>query len=337
MNIFQYLGLPENHRKSSNKVTQYVKHWDEVTDKHKNGKEFVTQIKKDGVCALVVIDFGSARIFSRTGKPFTNLYCMEKQIDELKLADGVYMGELWLPKSVCSLEELSGMVNPNRVKPLDKVQNNKLRMLKLSLFDTVDVSEFVAGYSAKTYLARYNILRASYSEATFESPNSILNNWHPHIEVLVTTPANQMSLDGSLERAIYYGEEGIVIRDPNADWEAGHKGWRVMKMVRGVDYDLECVGYEEGTGKYKGKVANLIFKWKGGETIKCMLGKGWTHKDASDMFAAIEFTNIDIRDKHPADPRGEIFQVYALEESSKGKLRLPKVGELRFDKAYGDV
>lgn len=57
-----------------------------------------------------------------------------------------------------------------------------------------------------------------------------------------------------------------------------------MKIVRGVSYDLECVGIEEGTGKYKGKVANLIFRWKEGKTVKAMLGKGWTHHDAKQMF-----------------------------------------------------
>ena len=36
-------------------------------------------------------------------------------------------------------------------------------------------------------------------------------------------------------------------------------------------------------------------------------------------------------------PIGKIFQVYALQESSHDKLRLPKVGELRFDKIIADI
>ena len=116
-----------------------------------------------------------------------------------------------------------------------------------------------------------------------------------------------------------------------------------MKKVRGVDYDLLCIGYEEGTGKYKGKVANLIFQWKDGKTIKCMLGKGWTHDMAEDMFKAIQVSQNIYSDfaarKAVAglSPIGKIFQVYALEESSKGKLRLPKVGEQRHDKGQADV
>jgi len=41
--------------------------------------------------------------------------------------------------------------------------------------------------------------------------------------------------------------------------------------------------------------------------------------------------------EHKDSPVGKIFQVYALEESSKGKLRLGKVGERRFDKDEADV
>jgi ATP-dependent DNA ligase len=144
-------------------------------------------------------------------------------------------------------------------------------------------------------------------------------------------------MDSILDFLISGGEEGIVIIDLDANWVAGHKGWRKMKKVRGVDYDLTCIGYEEGTGKYAGKVANLIFNWKDGTTIKCMLGKGWTHDMAEAMFSAIEYSHMPNTGIHPNDPRGSIFQVYALEESSKGKLRLAKVGEKRHDKNKADV
>ena len=107
----------------------------------------------------------------------------------------------------------------------------------------------------------------------------------------------------------------------------------MMKIVKQVSYDLECIGVEEGEGKYKGKVANLIFRWKDGQTVKAMLGEGWTHQDASDMF---EHYISDLTFAHSyglkLGPVGKVYKVYALQESSKGKLRLPKVGERRFDK-----
>lgn len=340
MNIFEYLGLSKYHRKED-KVTQLVKHWNEVVDKNKVGKHHVVQVKKDGVCSLTIIYDGTVSIFSRTGKMFTNTKEILSNIVVMKLPDGVYMGELWVPKSVCSLEQLSGLVNPNRVKPISDELKHVPSQMIMSWFDRIDIYSFTIGSSSLPYKERHNNLelmvdkarqaaRESSQKVEVLPYTSTLVAWPPTLEAVTKAvhAAADLAIGGS---ATGYGEEGIVIRDLNAGWEAGHKGWRTMKIVRGVDYDLLCIGWEEGTGKYKGKVANLIFEWKGGKTIKCMLGRGWTHADAEEMFvcatAISKFGN----------PIGKVFQVYALEESSKGKLRLPKVGELRHDKNVADV
>jgi len=334
MNIFQHLDLPENHRKS-NKVTQLVKHYDDVTEKNKTGKRFATQIKRDGVCALTVISSGTVAIFSRTGNLFTNTEEIAEKIEMLNLCDGVYMGEMWVPKSIASLEQLSGVVNPNRTKPLGEDFNTLPHLLRMSFFDIIDLDSFKAGKSSQTFEERYMFLARQVTKAV-----APFGGRHPDIDVLHCLIAeDEAAIDIRLTLLIQSGEEGLVIRDLYADWEAGHKGYRVMKKVRGVDYDLRCIGYEEGTGKYAGKVANLVFDWKGGETIKCMLGKGWTHDMAEEMFNVVNYAKgVGMEHyEHKDSPVGKIFQVYALEESSKGKLRLAKVGEQRFDKHTPDV
>lgn len=324
MNIFQRLGLPENHRKLSNKVTQLVKHWDEVVPKHKEDKRFVTQIKRDGVCSLTIIQDGAVWIYSRTGKAFTNTSELTKKIIQLDMRDGVYMGEMWVPKDVLSLEQLSGIVNPNRVNPLDKEYSVIPYQLQMSWFDVISIESFIKGTSDTKFERRHANLTERYDKSVLKF--GLMQ--HPDIDVLNCVPVVGVTdIDYRLDMYVSRGEEGLVIRNLDADWEAGHKGWRVMKKVKGVDYDLECIGYEVGTGKYADKVANLLFKWRGMHSIKCMLGKGWTHAMAKDML-----DNIKIG----ITPMGKIFQVYALEESSKGLLRLPKVGEQRFDKDFPD-
>lgn len=330
MNIFQYLGLPEAHRKLSNKVTQFVKHWDEVVEKNKVGKEYIVQTKRDGVCALTVIHNGRVEIFSRTGKPFTTVGAIKMRITDLNLPDGVYMGELWVPKDVCSLEQLSGLVNPNRVNPIKIKDRDIPSQMRMSFFDLVDIKSFKLGASSRPFHYRSAALRVAVDTATWEHPAY-------GIDVLQNRRVLTVKdIDTHLDYLIKNGEEGLVIRDVNADWEAGHKGWRVMKKVRGIDYDLECIGYEVGTGKYSDKVANLIFKWRGPHSIKCMLGRGWTHAMAKNMLDIIRINEITFGDLGADSPIGKIFQVYALEESSQGKLRLPKVGEQRFDKDFPD-
>ncbi len=330
MNIFEYLGEDKDHRKQT-KVTQLVKHYDEVIAKHKD-KPLWIQKKEDGVCALAVVGTGSCKIFSRTGKEFTNVARLNNYLSKANLPSGVYMGEI--VNDDYSLEQLSGAVNPNRVNPLKTKDAKILCNMQFKMFDFVTLNEFVDGKSDLGWGERFNTLHKNVDQAKpagYEYPFSVI-------------PAKfaewgESSINAELNTAVAKGHEGIVIRDPKADWLAGHKGCHVMKKVRGVDYDLRCIGYEEGTGKYEGKVANLIFQWRNGETIKCMLGKGWSHQDAEDMYDVVNYgesvgmPHYDNRDS----PIGKIFQVYALEESSKGKLRLPKVGELRHDKEEPDV
>jgi ATP-dependent DNA ligase len=326
MNIFEDLGLPANHR-SDKKVTQLVKHFDEVTEKNKADKTFGVQTKKDGVCALFVVYSGMCGIYSRTGKRFTNVGQLESDMSDMYLVEGVYMGELYVPKSVASLEALSGIVNPNRVNPISADQTVIASELRFAMFDFVGLDDFKRGNSSLRFYQRFNNLKEILRNRPAMAQLSLLS-----YKTLITEGA----IDKELEKQVQLGEEGIVIRDLDAGWVAGHKGYRVMKKVRGVDYDLRCIGFEEGTGKYAGKVANLIFDWKGGKTIKCMLGKGWTHGMAKHMFKALTVSNFSWDDCQDS-PIGRIFQVYALEESSKGKLRLPKVGELRHDKDYSDL
>lgn len=340
MNIFQLLGLKPDHRNNEKKTTQLVKHYDEVPDSRKKGQRLGLQLKKDGVCAITVIRDGVAKIFSRTAKPFTNTNQITTHIDFMKLRDGIYLGELTCDTKGVSLEVLSGIVNPNRVKNLDCNQDRIANNLTMHFYDMVSIESFIEGASQTPFQTRYNnLVERVYGEvSTLGAPNYVPDE----VKVINMIPIDTDAIDHLLDIAVYNGEEGVVIIDLDAGWIAGHKGFHKMKKVRGCDYDLLCIGYEEGTGKYLGKVANLIFKWKGGKTIKCMLGKGWTHQMAEDMFKVAKWLDNNTLEgtggaaRHD-NPIGKIFQVYALEESSKGKLRLPKVGEQRHDKSHADI
>lgn len=326
-NIFQFLGLPADHR-SKDRVTQKVKHIDEVPDSKKQWPMY-GQVKKDGVYALVVKAYSQVGIFSRTGKRFTNVSHLEKDViayPHSVIPVAVYVTELC--NDQCSLEALSGIVNPNRVKDLSEDQGLLLPSTYLSFHDALPMTAFISGVCRLTYEERY----------------AWLQQHLPHIFDLLPTVllADEEDMSVFFDQAVLDGEEGIVIKPCKpafSTWIAGHKGFRMMKKVRGVDYDLKCIGAEEGKGKYKGLVANLIFEWKGGKQIKCMLGKGWTHEAARQMWVwyshSINYSNAHLL--KGLSPIGEIFQVYALQESSKGKLRLPKVGELRHDKTQPDV
>jgi hypothetical protein len=314
MNIFESLGLHSEHR-IKDKVTMKVKHWAEVPEskKLKEGS-YYGQVKKDGIFCHVVKYNHEYYLFSRTGMLLSNTSHLVHQlmIWGRDLKEGVYMTELCCDS--CSLEALSGIFNPNRVKPLDKDQDQWRLSSYLAFHDYISIEEFVSGRSERTYGDRYLFIKAILPMELY-----LISSYLVDVD----------SVDEFAEYYINHDEEGVVLKRIDEVWVASHKGHRMMKIVRGIDYDLECIGVEEGTGKYKGKAANLIFRWKGGKKIKAMPGKGWTHEDA-------EIAWYDYHHNNLCNPIGNIYKVHALQESSKGKLRLPKVRERRFDKEEAD-
>lgn len=324
MNIFEFLGLEEFHR-PADKVVQLVKHWDEVNKDGKLHKKvsfpLYAQCKKDGNFSATVIYNGFCGIFNRRGSHFTNVEMLEVKYNGL--ADGVYLGELCASADY-SLEELSGVVNPNRVKALYPEQYNLKKTLNIFFFDYLTIDEFIKGSTKTTFLDRFNSLVYNIKSTNFDFLG---------LEKVI----DEEELDRFADKMIAAGQEGAVFKQ-DVGYLAGAKDWHQMKKVRSVDYDLLCIGIEEGKGKYAGKVANLIFKYKGDRTVKAMLGKGWTHEDAEKMFNDYTYGHdVGMKEySHVDSPVGRIFKVYALQESSKGVLRLPKVGELRHDKTKPD-
>lgn len=310
MNVFEFLGLPANHR-AKNKVVQLVKHYHKVPASRKS-YPLIGQPKKDGVYAMVVVCNGFIGVFGRTGEVLTSCSTFIDKAHEASLDDGVYIGEL-LSRHPCSLEELSGVVNPNRVNPLDDNQLLISKELYVAWHDVLTLTEFITGKSKADYQTRYNRL-FQYFEGT-----ELLNDILP-ISIIYDESSKDLFTQACLDAK----DEGAVYKVPSEVWVAGHKGYRAMKEVGEVSYDLMCVGIEEGTGKFTGLVANMFFSWKGGATIKAMPGKGHTHESCRKMF-------LD-----PLLAIGRIWKVKGLCDSSKGKVRLPKVEEERHDKVTAD-
>lgn len=322
-NVFEFLGKPSDFR-SEKKVVQLVKHWDDVNPKaeqgilHKKVKfPIFGQVKKDGVFCMVVVYNDEVKMFGRTGKKLTSVLGLERTYKALGFKTGVYIGELICDE--CSLEELSGITSPNRVKPLTEEQEDWVAQLDIGFFDHLTLCEFISGHSSKPY---------SYRHARLDS--LCLEHFATNRHVLgYHIINNQSELDWFANMQIELGEEGAVFKQ-DVEWLAGAKDWHQMKKVRGVSYDLECIGWEEGSGKYSGKVANLLFRFAKGKTVTAMLGKGWTHEDAENLY-------YEIQADTEMSPNGKIYRVVGLQPSSKnGLIRLPKVRELRHDKTEAD-
>ncbi|AWD90657.1 DNA ligase [Pseudomonas phage Nerthus] len=315
------MGARPNHRPQE-KTVMKLKHWQEVNAKklHKEVKfPLAGQVKKDGVYALIVVLMSGVFIYNRTGRKMTNVEHLEKELVNAIFPCGVYLAELC--NDFCSLEVLSGIVNPNRTKPLDDDQQELTENLHLYLHDALTIDEFIHGYTERHYGQRHNTM----------ARNLMITPPGRYTILPFVILHNEDEVEAYARKCIDAGEEGAVFK-PATGWEAGHKGWRMMKWVREVNYDLRCVGIEEGTGKYANKVANLIFKWEGDTLVKAMLGKGWTHADAERLYHGFCTKPIG----HVDNPVDKVYRVRGLSDSSKGVIRLPKVMEERHDKTTGD-
>ncbi|CBX44489.1 DNA ligase [Erwinia phage phiEa1H] len=315
MDCFSLLGLPEEYRP---KPVQLVKHRHEVPASRIQYPVY-GQVKRDGVFAMLIKTVDSrAAIFGRTGKLLSNTGVLADSLSA-HLQPGVYMGELQTIHPAY-LEQLSGVVNPNRVEELDETQQLIKEGLYISFFDMQTIQTFVDGKADTTFLKRWQGLKRRMEMVEVLGLSHVLD---------ITELNNEEDVEAHAQSLIDAGHEGGVY-SCDADYEAGHKGWRKTKIVRGLAVDLLCIGYVEGKGKYAGKVANLTFRWKDGKTVDAMLGRGWTHDDAEKMYQAIKFGGSFL------NPIGKIFTVTALQESSKGKLRNIKAGHLRHDKTQPD-
>lgn len=294
---------------STDNPVMLVKHYDDVPDSKKKFPMLV-QEKFDGVYCLVVVIDGFTQYFTRTGKimympiaPHLGIYST--------LRDGVYIGELCC--HTITLEELSGLVNPNRVNAWsDSDVMDFGTYASVYFHDFITIEELMQGTAKTPYVSRYEMLLSRVA-ATNVIPAVAVNT--------------EEELREFAQKKINQDKEGICIKQFNEPWVAGHKGFRVMKIVRDLHVDLKCQYVQYGKGKLDGVIAKLGFTYKG-KAFAAGTGAGWTFEKLQKL-----------TEQFKADPNsvvGKIWHVSALQESSKGVLRLPKFNEMRVDKDNSD-
>lgn len=297
--------------KNSKSPVQLVKHYDEVLQKNLKWPAWAEQ-KEDGVWCGVVRCGGVFAFFSRTGNEFySELARLELQTPLLLSKNGLYIAELVNP--VLTLEELGGLVNTNRKAPWTMYERDAMDKCQLRFHDYVPLSALMSGFSAPRQAER------RYTLATTLPHQYIIPGTSVHTDEQWRAFA-QMQVDA--------GREGAVLKQLDADWVAGHKGYRVTKLVKGLDVDLRCIGVSlDGKGKRAGTLAKIMVSYKG-KIVGADLGKGWTDEKRAALLAEYQ--------EDPSSVVGRIWHVHALQEGSAGGLRLPKAMSRRIDKSVAD-
>ena len=278
-------------------------------DKAKDLKfPMLASTKVDGVYCVALMEEGKGvTIYSRTGKEYTSLEHLKQPLKNLMYATQTQAIIFEVADTGLKFDEISGMV-----------RNTKVQATKLWAFvhDALTSEEFFLGVG-RTFKERFEVLGQYHSQILRESP-----------QVLVLAEFIMSDLEEAKAKAastIKDGGEGIVLRDPDARYQPNKRNSTMVKIKRGLSYDLEVLSLEEGKGKYKGMVGKLVCKWKDGKVIK--VGSGLTDEERRRWWSNFFYDEIV----------GKIVQIDAMSESSKGSLRQPIYKGIRFDKKEADV
>jgi DNA ligase-1 len=239
--------------------------------------------KLDGVRVLTVVNCENRTVtqYTRNGKVLENFsHITDAVLDNIDLIGRsmVFDGEM----VSSSFQALMKQVHRK-----EDVQSQDARLM---LFDVIPLSEFQRGQSVMGQRRRSNLLR---------SMKSVLDKIGS-IDVITQKEIDLDSYVGELEfkqynaDAIAAGFEGIMIKDPEAIYEAKRStSW--LKIKPFIEVSMEITDVEEGTGKNVGRLGALVCSGvDDGRDIRVNDGSGFSDSDRIEFWASRDSLNRQI-------------------------------------------
>lgn len=271
-------------------------------------ESYLYQLKYDGVSGVVFTGPVDSPLVDKTVpigfmKSRTNEFCYscDHIVAECRRIFGpnrVVFGEVY--KRGWEQPEISGAFRRQSPQP----------ELEFVVFDMVTQDEFFANLSPRIYSERH----LEYSQGLRQGDSAVVSGAETRL------PQHTTETDVATYAAHAGGYDGYIRRDPRATWTPGRdKRGVVLKFKPTVTFDLECIGVEEGKGKYKGTLGALLLRFRDGKVVKA---SGMSDKHRAEWWAE--------------PPIGSIHEIEAMAVSTKGLLREPRWKGQRFDKLKPD-
>lgn len=277
-------------------------------------KESIIESKLDGVRCICIVKDNKVTYYTRNGKEI-NPKKIPAEVTRIlnvpEMQGLVFDGEL-MSKSFQELMHL-----------MTKKYHIEAKDIYYAIFDVIPYDEFVKGESTRTLIER----KLQLTELTRQLPDFF---WAEQVQIVdynevdltrksrddetLGEAAKQLSFH--LESALYYKFEGIIVKDKHSTWKAG-RGNSWLKVKPFIERSLTVIDIEEGTGKNKGSLGNLICEGVDtGQLIKTNVGSGFSDEERQEIW--------DNRDKYMgriAEVRGD-----SVTEAIDGKhsIRFPR-------------
>jgi len=228
------------------------------------------EVKLDGVRVITVV-YPEGRVdqFSRNGKELANFPHIRQQMSQFasQLAEPyVFDGEVMSH----SFQDL--------MKQVHRKDNINASDAVLYLFDCLSLAEFQQGVSNQAQEFRIDFLRTAVAETE-------------NVKILGQELVDLDSAEGLARfreinaSAIANGYEGIMIKDPSANYECKRSvSW--LKQKPFIEVSLAIVDVEAGTGKNLGRLGALVCEGvDDGKHIRVNVGSGFSDSDRIDFWS----------------------------------------------------
>lgn len=225
------------------------------------GKEFALTTKIDGGRIIALKENGSVSFYTRAGQRYEGLVDLEKEMSEL-LPDGICLdGEITLLDS-------KGIPSKEAYKQAMKItrKDGEKHGVKMLVFDFMSAEQFRNQYCPSDWSARRTTV-----EAIFGCAKQPLK-YFELLPVLYCGTDTTM-ITKFLDEAIANDQEGVMINICDAKYEFKRTN-SLLKVKKMNTLDLEIIGFEEGSGKYKDTLGAILVRYKNGNTVK--VGSGFT-------------------------------------------------------------
>ena len=208
------------------------------------GKMFITE-KLDGIRVWSIIDeVGNVELYTRQGKLIEGCKHIEMEISSLGLTNIIFDGELLATN--CDYENVY-KETIKRAKNKNEVKNG----LAFHIFDIITMEEYKDKTGVKRYSERRNVL------------NTILENEFVKIVPVLYEGNDVNEVLSILDKYRENGAEGLMCNIDKVYEFKRSKGCLKLKVMQTCD--LEIIGFQEGTGKYKNMLGALIVDFKGNQ------------------------------------------------------------------------
>lgn len=270
------------------------------------GKKFAITTKIDGGRIIAMKENGEVSFYTRAGQKYEGLVDLEDEMSRLMPDNTCLDGEITL----LNRGSLSSKEAYKQTMKITRADGEK-HGIKMLVFDYMTVNEFKNQYCEFNYSTRRAGVELLFLQEDFKFFELLPILYVGEDTSMITT---------LLDEQVAAGEEGIMINLSEALYEFKRTN-ALLKCKKFNTADLRVIGFEQGSGKYAGKLGAFICEYKGG---KVNVGSGLTDEQRTEIY------------KDPFKYIGTIIEIAYFEETkdSTGKpsLRFPTFKDFRPDK-----